>query len=234
MKTFYCNKEPFTHPKNRRICFFLLTFCLLFLALFSACQKKIDYFDYVSELRDNIFTAETEGYALRIYSVKKESPYAADGIPKEVSARTEIYFLAPEGDKECQISFSVEEKTYGGEMSFDNVKAEYYYSCSLDISELKEFPCKLRYGDSELTLTASSVKNEKTITPKSILNGLEKEESELFSSMTDKYGFAGEIYCRLIFEESAYYYVGIIDRSGNIQAFLINAETGKILAKRQS
>ncbi len=234
MKTFYHYNNPFIHLKNKRIYFFFLTFCLLFLALLSACQKKIDYFDYVSELRDNIFTAETEEYSLRIYSVKKESPYAADGIPKEVSARTEIYFLTPEGDKECQISFSDGKQTYGGEMSFDNVKAEFYYSCSLNISELKEIPCEIRYGDIELSLTATSVKSEKTIAPKPLLNILEKEETELFSSMTDKYGFTGEIYCRLIFEESAYYYVGIIDRSGNIQAFLINAETGKILAKRQS
>ena len=52
--------------------------------------------------------------------------------------------------------------------------------------------------------------------------------------MTDKYGFTGEIYLRLIYEETAYYYVGIIDRNGNIYAFLVNAQTGKILAKRQS
>ena len=52
--------------------------------------------------------------------------------------------------------------------------------------------------------------------------------------MTDKYGFAGEIYIRLLYEEAPYYYVGIIDRSGGCNAFLMNAETGKILARRQS
>ena len=50
--------------------------------------------------------------------------------------------------------------------------------------------------------------------------------------MTDKYGFSGEIYLRLIYEDSPYYYVGIIERNGTVHAFLINAQTGKILAKR--
>ena len=53
-------------------------------------------------------------------------------------------------------------------------------------------------------------------------------------SMTDKYGFTGEIYIRLIYEDAPYYYVGIIDRNGTINAFLLNATSGKILAKRQT
>ena len=68
---------------------------------------------------------------------------------------------------------------------------------------------------------------------KQILQNLQKTESELFSSLTDEYGFAGEIYIRLIFEERPYYYLGVIDRNGKITAFLLSAETGKILAKRQ-
>ena len=51
--------------------------------------------------------------------------------------------------------------------------------------------------------------------------------------MTDKYGFSGEIYLRLIYEDSPYYYVGVINRNSEVNAFLLNAETGKILAKRK-
>jgi uncharacterized membrane protein YkoI len=52
--------------------------------------------------------------------------------------------------------------------------------------------------------------------------------------MTDKYGFKGEIYFRLIYEGNPYYYIGIINRNGEITAFLINAKTGKTLARRNS
>ena len=120
------------------------------------------------------------------------------------------------------------------EFSFDSVKAQYYYSCSLDISSLEQLPCNIRFGEREKVLVAKTVKTPSTLTTKKVFQSVKEKESELFSSLTDEYGFAGEIYLRLIFEEKPYYYVGVIDKKGNITAFLINAENGNILAKRQS
>ena len=117
-------------------------------------------------------------------------------------------------------------------MSFDNVKGEYFYSCTLDVSNATELPCRIEYGDVTVETTARSIRNTNTLNAKEILSILRTEESELFASMTDKYGFSGEIYLRLIYEDSPYYYVGIIERNGTAHAFLINAQTGKILAKR--
>ena len=70
------------------------------------------------------------------------------------------------------------------------------------------------------------------VAPNDILKSVIAYDNELFESMTDKYGFKGEIYLRLLYEEAPYYYVGIINRNGDIYAFLINATTGKVLAKR--
>lgn len=212
----------------------ILVFASLFLLGFSACKNEVRYFDYVSELRSNIFLAEADGFALRAYAVEKENPYLADGVKRETSTRTEVYLVAPSGDKTCNISFTVDGKAYGGEMSFDNVKAEYYYSCTLDVSATTEICFALEYGETQLELVAAAVKTEATLTPENALNALIASESELFEGLTDKYGFAGEIYLRLIFEENPYYYIGVTDRNGNTTAFLMNAETGKVLAKRQS
>lgn len=227
MKTFSSVKNKFLRP----ICLF---FALLFLFFVTACKKELDYFEYVSELRSNIFLAETDGFSLRIYAVTKETPYVSDGIPQETATRVEAYLVAPEGDETCKLAFTVGGKEYGGEMSYDNVKAEYSYSQTLDISEETELPCRIEYGSQTLELSAVSVRTADTLTPQNVLKNLKTEESELFTSLTDKYGFAGEIYLRLIYEDSPYYYVGIIDRNGTVNAFLINAKTGKILAKRQS
>ncbi len=206
---------------------FIFTFCL-----FTSCTKNVEYFDYVSELRGNIFCAKTEGFSLRVFAVTKEAPYAMDGIPMECNRRLEAYLVAPEGDKTCNISFILHGKEYGGEMSYDNVKAEYYYACPLDIEHEQEIVFQIEYGESTLSLTAISVRTEDTLTPEHVLKNLQREESELFTSLTDKYGFAGEIYMRLIYEDAPYYYVGLIERNGNVHAFLINAKTGKVLAKR--
>ena len=117
-------------------------------------------------------------------------------------------------------------------MSYDNVKSEYYFSYPLDVSNATTLPCRIEYGDKSLSLNTPTVKQKDTLSAGEILKKLQAEESELFTSLTDKYGFAGEIYIRLIYEESPYYYVGIIDRNGVVHAYLLNAQSGKILAKR--
>ncbi|MBQ9728899.1 MAG: hypothetical protein IJV85_04815 [Clostridia bacterium] len=231
MTTFLRTPKRFLHRNIRWLS--AIAFALVFL-LSIGCTKKLDYFSYVSELRDNIFLAQTDELSLKIYSVTKEHPYAADGIPKDRTARVEAYLAAPSGEKTYELFFTVDGKEYGGEMSYDNVKAEYFFSCSLNVSALKEIPCVLLCGEERTELSAQSVVNDSTLSAKTVLQGILTEEQELFNSLTDKYGFAGEIYVRLLYEDNAYYYVGIVDRSGNSHAFLVNAQTGKILAKRHS
>ena len=171
---------------------------------------------------------------MRVYAVMKESPYSPDGIPRETFSRLEAYLSTPEGNKTTNITFQIGEQAYCGEMSYDMVRGEYYYACPIDASMQSSLRCFIKYGDEEKELTANSVLTESTIKPQDALKKLQTEKTELFSSLTDKYGFAGEIYLRLIFEGSPYYYIGVMDRNGNCNAFLMNAETGKILAERQS
>lgn len=224
----------FSHPIKRLLIGVAALLLFAVFCLLSACSKQIEYFDYVSELRHDIFLAETDSLSLRIYGVKKESPYLSDGIPDEVSSRTEIYLAAPSGNQTYSVSFSIDGEPHGGEMSYDNVKGEYYYFCSLDISGQTEIACVLTCADEQQELTAKSVKDENTMTAQSALQTLITAEQELFDSLTDKYGFAGEIYVRLLYEENAYYYIGVIDRNGNTTAYLLNASSGKLLAKRES
>ena len=224
----------FSSKKNLFSRFAALLLCLIAMFSLFACSKTIDYFNYVSELRSNILVGKTETFSLRIYAVSKESPYATDGIPRECFSRLEAYLVAPEGNKTTNITLQIDERSYGGEMSYDMVKGEYFYSCSADVSAQKSIQCLIKYGEEEQALMTSSVLTENTIKPQDALKKLQNEKTEFFSSLTDRYGFAGEIYLRLICEGSPYYYIGIIDRKGNCNAFLMNAETGKILAQRQT
>lgn len=229
MRTFQRKFLMVLHPKK----LFFLFFGFL-LVLLCACSKNVNYFDYVSELRENIFLAETDGFSLRVYAVAKETPYLSDGAKRETSTRCEVYLVAPSFEKECILTFTIDGEKYGGEMSFDNVKSEYFYSCTLNVAKQKQIDCKITYGEQELSLCAQSVLTEDTISPETALKGLCEAEKELFSSLTDEYGFAGEIYLRLLYEDAPYYYVGVIGRDGKTTAFLLNGKTGKILAKRES
>ena len=199
----------------------------------SSCHTATDYFSYVSELRDNVFIGENDILRLRAYALEKESPYLTDGIPCEKNTKAEIYVSAPSSEKVCEISFTVNNENIRGEMSYDNVKGEYFFAYPISISTLTSIVFTISYGDETFSITANSVKTAQTLSPQAILQSVVNSEKELFSNMTDKYGFTGEIYMRFIYEDAPFYYVGIIQRNGNVTAFLLNANTGKILAKRQ-
>lgn len=205
---------------------------VLLLLPLSGCSKEVNYLPYVSELRSNIFLTDAEAFSLRIYAVNKESPYRPDGIPHECTHRVEARLTTPSNTETYRFYFTYGGQEFGGEMSYDNVKSEYYFSYPLDVSDATTLPCRIEYGEKSLSLNAPTVKQKDTLSAGEILKKLQAEESELFASLTDKYGFAGEIYIRLIYEESPYYYVGIIDRNGVVHAYLLNAQSGKILAKR--
>ena len=132
MNALFSNFSRPSRPLMRFLKLLTLFFALVFVFPFSACskQKTVDYFDCVSELRSNILLAETDEFTLRVYAVTKEYPYAADGVANDTTTRAEFYLFAPSGDKECSLSFRVDGENYGGDMPYDSVKAEYYYSCS--------------------------------------------------------------------------------------------------------
>ncbi len=196
--------------------------------------QKLDYFDYVSELRSNILLASNESYSLRAFAVEKEYPYAADGIRRETTNRAEIYLTAPSGDKVCCIEFVFDGKRYGGEMSYDNVKAEYFYSLSLDFSNATKLDFSIDYGGEKTVLNAVTVKKANTLSPRDVLAKLQENEKATFDALTGENGFVGEIYLRLISEDEPYYYIGLIGKDGKIHAYLLTADTGKVLAKRET
>ena len=224
----------------KRLKGFLLVFTFI-LPLFCCCacnRKSVDYFSYVSELRSNVFLAETEEFSLKIYTGFKESPYLADGRKRSVNPRTEIFLTALSGEKNYCAQFTHLGKTYGGDLSFDNVKSDYFYHCDVDVSALNELVVEISYGDTVVELNAVSVlKNSEesnVLSPEEILQKVCLSERERVQMMTDQNGFLGEFYIRLLHESAPYYYVGIVDRESKIYSLLLDAKSGKILAKREN
>lgn len=209
-------------------------FCCSAALSFCACSKKsVDLFSYVSELRNNIFVVSNGELSLKIYSFEKESPYLADGIKRETASGTEFHLTAPSGEKVYELSFFVDGKAYGGDMSFDNVKREYFYYVTLDTSALSSLAVTVKDGDTVYELNAVTVKTESLLPARDILKNVAISEKEYFSSHTKKNEFQGEIYIRLIFESEPYYYVGLVDGGGKTLSLLCDGKTGKILAKRE-
>ena len=214
---------------------FALLVCLSsLLCTLTACGRNPAIKEYFSEYRSNLFLAETDAFSLRAYALKKEHPFVADGMVGEMTSRVEIYISAEGGSEPCKIAFKVGSVEYGGEASYDSVKKEYFYSCAADLSNLSLFPISVELGGTVYELSAYSVKTEKTMRGEDVVKILQESEQEFFSSLSDRNGLNAELHVRLLYEDAPYYYIGVVEKSGKRTAFLLDGETGKLLAKREA
>ena len=201
-----------------------LLFCFLLPLLFLfGCSDQSRLTKYLSENRYALYEGETAGCKIKAASVKREYPYNADGLVGELSTLFEVTVILEEKVDSPKLSFTVNDKTYGGELSYDTVSGVYAYSCTLDLWEES-----VTFQVGAFTVEAKRV-NE-TDNTDLILKALEANESELISS----YGtnvFLGEIHLRLIRDDKLYYYIGLVNKDGETISLLTD-ETGKVLARR--
>ncbi|MGN1052608.1 MAG: hypothetical protein ACI4SH_04370 [Candidatus Scatosoma sp.] len=225
----------------------LSAFCLAWfcLAWFCGCAKQSsDLFSCVSELRDNVLFAEAgaggeNAFRLCVYSYLREQPLLSDGAAGKTERVAEFYFTAKDGSDTYVLRYALPDgsKEGGGEMSYDDVQRRYYYFCSEDLSSVSALNVAVKNAKTgeEISFCATGAKKDGTLSPREILSAFENAESEKISSMKKDGVFCGEIRIRLIIsEEKPYYYLGLIDGNGKTFSYLLDGETGRILAKRES
>ena len=198
-------------------------------ALGGCAKDSTDYADYISENRYNIYMYSDVGAEIKIYCSEKESPFVADGIKGNVNALTEIYLQFDEGFDEVYIT---SQSFTGGDASYLTVKGCWYLSFS-----------GYQQGDS-ITLTVNCDGESKDYTLQSILyDGVMSAEEALqcaveydgatFETLKKNGIFYGEIFLRLLYDAGkCYRYVGVCDRNGKIKAYLLDGETGRVIAER--
>ncbi len=199
----------------------LLLLCLPF--FLSGCAS-LDLNDYVSERRSYIYLGEGGNYTVKAESGEREYPYATDGYACDTSTLFEVTITCAEHEKNLTISFSVDGKRYGGELSYDSVREEYSYSCGVAVNAES-----VVFVVGETSVTAERVNAEDKTSD--VLHAVAESEKDIFDSLTKGNAFLGEIYVRLIYDEGCYYYVGVADRDGHTHSYLTD-ESGKLLAKR--
>lgn len=235
---------------------FKTSVCILFLFSLLLCtaagcaKKQLDLFSYVSELRDNVLLAELprengnneneSRVSLTVQSYLREQPYIDDGAAGTTERIAIFYFSEEDGSNTYIISFNAPEtagRDRGGEMSYDDAKKQYYYTCSLNLSEVSELPVTVKNAKTgkEYVFTAKTVKTQATLSPRAVLAAFESAESEALAPLKSEYDFTGEIRIRLIESDGkTYYYLGIIATDKTTVSYLLDGETAKILAKRES
>lgn len=205
---------------------------LAVLPAFTACGSY-DYTAHISEARNDLFCAETEEFSVTLSCVTREYPYVADGITCPQTNVVEIS-LVPVRAEICDYEvFVLGESVWGGETSFRSYAGDYFYSESVNAFPEKSVTIRIKWEDQTRELTATSVKNEKTLSVNEILKHAISAEKETVDKLKQKGNFLGEFYIRLLRRNTNYYYVGIIDREGKTISLLLDSETGELLARRE-
>ena len=209
-----------------------LLLSLLSLAVLTGC-KGTDYTKYLSDVRSDLFAAETEDFSLTISCVTRETPYAADGIACNTQKLVEIA-LKPsqdtDGSKIYRIALSGE-PAVSGELSYRTVKGDYFLSQGVSAFPEGSVTVRLSEDGKTTEIAATSVRTEKTLSPEDALNFAVDAERELIGRMTAGSAFEGEFTVRLMRRSRNYYFVGITGKQENA-ALLLDAETGEVLARR--
>ena len=185
----------------------VICLCAVFLG---GCKKEVDYFNYVSEKRDNIYLYSDDNIEIKVYSLERENPYSADGIKGDITSLCEVYVRLPKNYDEVEIKVGGVE----GEMNYKAVT--------------------LTYDNKSTDYTAASVLYDGVISCRDAVKCVIEHANDLFKSLTDGKIFTGEIYVRLLFDDGCYYYVGVCDRNKKITAFLVDGERGKVIASHEN
>ncbi len=218
--------------KKFAVLFTALTLPLLLFTL-TSCKRSYDYAAHLSEVRSDLFLCHAEEFDFTLACLSREYPYAQDGIacPRTDTVEIEVKF------KEQVQSATVTvlgEAEYGGELSYRNTKDDWYYSVGVSKFPEGQISVRIRWEDSEREIAATSVKTEHTLTPEAALDCAVKAEQNTIEALTVNKQFFGEFRVRLLRRDKNYYYVGIVATDGHTVSLLLDAESGNVLARRES
>lgn len=207
----------------------VLILALITLIPLGGCKKKINYADYISEKRTNIYVYEDDTRSVKIHCSQREQPYAADGIKGAMNGICEIFVTLDKNPQELYAEIN----GHRGDMGYKAVDGCYYLSFTAEDFKSDNVQITLSADGKAETFTALSVLYDGVLTCDEALDCVIEHDKTLFDGLTQNNGFSGEIYVRLLSDDGCYYYVGVCGRDGAISAFLVDGEHGKVIATKK-
>lgn len=209
----------------------------IFSIFFSGCSTKEKPLSlHVSELRSNVYSGKCEYTTLTATYGYRETPYSQDGsVAQKIYALT---FTCSEGlNTEIShfISLDYNGKNYKTILRLNPAKNALQATMPIENFNCDTFVAILSYGTENQQITMTSQLPKNMLNHQNALEKLQEKQPSLIKSMCDDKGnFQGEIYQRAVVKNGkCYWYVGLIDKSGKIKAFLLDGISGEPLAVRE-
>lgn len=221
--------------KNRYLFATLIAFTILFSSLLTACQKEPYLYQFLSELRSNVYYGEMEDIKIKACYGFTEKARINDGAIGGKAHYFSFYLL----DKETEnvtysLSVNIGGKNYTETFSLNPVTSRLTATIYTDEILLNEFTLILSFGSNKKEILLSSILPKNTISAKDALYYLEEKQPDLISTYKNQDGeFNAEVVARiLVKDEKPFWYVSFIRGRKDVKALLIDGINGEVLAVR--
>lgn len=213
----------------------IILFLLIVISIFTtsyACQKDT-LSKHVSQCRTDVFMGNSKNYTATIFCEKKETPFVNDSYVGELKNYLiiRIHNLNTQG---VNIVIKYQNYTFESETSYDPIITS--LTATIPVKKLPTSTITLTVIDENSTesFTLSSMKKDSTITPGQALNSIKHEKPDFIKNLYENGKIKAEVYIRLLVEQDLnFYYVGFATGKDKIDAFLLDGETGKIIAGKE-
>lgn len=226
--------------KKRKIIVVILLAVVLAVVAFMNCKVDMTKLikDNLSEIRSELYVGESSHYRAYIASGYREEPYKCDGIKNELVEFGVITLRAKQGNlNSASYHLTIGDKEYTGQFEYDP------YGSALVVDVEKFITGE---GDITLTVTVNGDSEEVNMVNKSkdfkiktddVVNLIAKEYENKLSELVSLKTLQGEIYIKIATDndftfDTTYYYVSICDRNGNCTNFLVDVNSGNIVATK--
>lgn len=213
---------------------YIAAFILAAVATFSACGAEPDYFSYVSELRNDVLAGENDNFGVVVYSGMKENPAISDGIKNDTELTLTVkIFLKTEIAEQLTAIIEYDGNKYEKTLEYNPVKS----ALTADVRVLSvpngKLDVAIVYGEKTEIISVVSKLNENTVEYMTALKTAAAKAKDFIKENTRNGVLKAEIYLRLICENDRnYYYVGFATAEGLKKAYLIDGESGAVLAEK--
>ncbi len=215
----------------------IFAFILIIFSLFSfsACKRQDGLEIYVSELRSNVYSGQSDDLTLKASYGYKENPYQNDGKVGTLHPLLIIKLIGKETTQSTYtVSFEFNNQNYTADFKLSPVSHSLIATFEIENFNLDEFNVNLSCGDNLHTVKMQTTIPKGTITYIKALECLEKSQPQLIKAFSNDDGFDAEIYARIIVKnDKAYWYIGLARGNDLLKALLIDGKSGEVLAIRE-
>lgn len=211
----------------------LFIFAVLIMPFAAACEKEEGLIPYVSEIRSDVLTGQSENYSVKAYVLKSETPLSDDGTAGSLAPYIRFFLKVKDLNAVYRIDFSIGEKNYSCTPAIDPATGEFIATAETESLPAATLTVNVCCGGLTETAELNSIVPETALTPQAVLDAVYLKNPDLFNSYNNEEGkFCAEIRIKITVKDGKpYYFFGILDGKSR-KAFLADGYTGEVLAVR--